>query len=108
MSANYKVLGQINPVGLTTSTLYMVPSRTQTVVSTLSVCNTGISTTYRVAVCVGNSNIVKSSYIIYDSLLESNDSVFLTLGITLSSLDSVKVYTGSSDLSFGLFGSEIN
>ena len=50
MTTAYKVLGQVNPAATTATTLYTVPSSTSAVCSTLSICNVGVSTTFRVAV----------------------------------------------------------
>ncbi len=109
MAANYKVLGQSNPVGLTTTTLYTVPTYSQTVVSTITICNTGnTSATYRVSVCPGGVGVTTSNYLVYDNALNATDSTFLTIGMTLATTDVVRVYASSSNLGFSLFGSEIN
>jgi len=39
MPTTYKVLGQINPSANTATTLYTVPSATQTVVPTITIAN---------------------------------------------------------------------
>lgn len=109
MADNYKVLGQVNPVGLTTTTLYTVPAYSQSVVSTISVCNTGnTAATYRISVRPNGVGVTTSSYIVYDNSLNANDSAFLTVGVTLATTDVVSVYASNSSLSFGLFGTEIN
>jgi hypothetical protein len=107
MASNYKVLGQINPSATANTTLYTVPSLTSTVCSTLSICNLGVSTTYRVAVRPAGEALANKHYIAYDAALQSTDSVFLTLGITLANTDVVTVYAGTANLSFSLFGTEL-
>ena len=47
MATAYKVLGQSNPAATTLTTLYTVPAVTSAVCSTLSICNVGVSTTFR-------------------------------------------------------------
>ena len=108
MATTYKVLGQSNPGITTHTTLYTVPANTSTVASTLSVCNTSTSATFRVAVRPGGAGITTSQYIVYDASVNQYDSVFLTLGITLAATDVVSVYASSANLSFSLFGSEIS
>lgn len=107
MASNYKVLGQINPSATTNTTLYTVPSLTSAVCSTLTICNLGVSTTYRVAVRPAGEAIANKHYIAYDASIPQNDTVFLTLGVTLGNTDVVTVYAGTANLAFGLFGMEL-
>lgn len=107
MATAYKVLGQSNPAATTATTLYTVPASTSAVVSSLMICNQGVSTTFRVAVRPAGATLEAKHYIVYDSYINGNDSVFLTLGITLATTDVVTVYAGTANLSFNLHGSEI-
>jgi len=104
----YKVLGQSNPSATTLTTLYTVPSSTSAVCSTLSIANTGsTATTFRVAIRPAGASIATSQYLAYDTTILGNDSIMLTLGISLATTDVVSVYAGNANLAFGLFGSEI-
>jgi len=107
MATTYKVLGQVAPAATTLTTLYTVPALTSTVVSTLSICNQGVSTTYRVAVRPAGASIVASHYVVYDAAINANDTVMLTLGIALSTTDVVSVYSATATMSFNMFGSEV-
>lgn len=107
MATTYKVLGQASPAATTLTDLYVVPAATQAVCSTLSICNRGSSTTFHVAVRPAGAAIANQHYIVFDTAISSNDSLFLTLGVSLAATDVVTVYAGSSNLSFSLFGSEI-
>jgi hypothetical protein len=107
-TTTYKTLGQVNPAATTLTTLYTAPSATQAVCSTLTVCNQGVSTTFRVAVRPAGEAINAKHYLNYDSPLNANDSAFLTLGITLDATDVVSVYAGHANVSFNLFGSELS
>lgn len=107
MATTYKVLGQSAPSATTNTTLYTVPSATSAVASTLSACNRGVSTTFRVAIRPAGATIANTHYIVYDNYVNAGDSVFLTLGITLAATDVVTVYAGTADMTFSLFGSEI-
>ena len=108
MPQTHKVLGQSNPSATTATTLYTVPSSTQTICSTLSVANLGTAaTSYRIAVRPAGATLANSHYIAYDTPIAGNDSVLLTLGITLAATDVVTVYAGNTNLTFSLFGVEI-
>ena len=108
MPTTYKVLGQSNPSATTATTLYTVPSATQTVVSTITVCNqAATAATYRIAVRVGGAALAASQYVAYDVSLPANASDTLTLGITLGATDIVTVYASTASMSFAAFGSEI-
>lgn len=102
-----KVLGQSLPAADTLTTLYTVPAATSAVCSTLSVCNTAGSTTFRIAIRPAGEAIASKHYIAYNSTLGDNESVFLTLGVTLATTDVVTVYSASGLLAFNLFGSEV-
>ena len=108
MATVYKVLGQSAPSAATDTSLYTVPSATSAVVSTLSVCNRGVSTTFRAAVRPSGATIANQHYIVYDNFVNAGDAVFLTLGITLAATDVVTVRAGTADMSFSLFGSELS
>ena len=107
MATTYKVLGQSAPSAATDTALYTVPSATSAVVSTLSICNRGVSTTFRPAVRPAGATLANQHYIVYDNIVSAGDAVFLTLGITLAATDVVTVRAGTADMSFSLFGSEI-
>lgn len=107
MATTYKTLGQSAPAATTNTNLYTVPSATSAVCSTLSICNRGASTTYRVAVRPAGAALAVHHYIVYDNYVNQYDTILLTLGITLAATDVVTVYAGAATLSFSLFGSEI-
>ena len=108
MPTAYKVLGQVIPSATTATTLYTVPSATSTVVSSISVCNqAGSDATFRIAVRPAGASLTAAQYIVYDASLSSNETIALTLGLTLAATDVVTVYASTANVSFSLFGSEI-
>jgi hypothetical protein len=108
MATTYKVLGQSYPSASTLTTLYTVPSSTQTVVSTIGVSNqTGTQLKFRIAVRPAGETISEEHYIVYDSPISGNDSLFITVGATLAETDVLTCYATTSGLSFSAFGSEI-
>lgn len=107
MANAYKVLGQSSPVATTLTSLYTVPAATSAVSSTLTVCNYGASTTFRVAVRPAGASIANQHYILYEVIINSNDTLFFTLGLSLATTDVVSVYAGTATISFNLYGTEI-
>lgn len=108
MPAAYKVLGQSNPSATTLTTLYTVPASTSAVLSTLAVANlSAVTVTFRVAVRVNGATIANAQYIAYDAGVGANDSVFLTLGLSLAAGDVVSVYASTANVAFSAYGSEI-
>lgn len=109
MATNYKVLGQSAPSATTATTLYTVPGATETVASTVFVCNRGSSaTTYRISVRPAGAASANQHFIAFDASINANDAIAITVGMTLAATDVVTVFAGNGDLSFNLFGSEIS
>lgn len=109
MTTTYKTLGQSNPSATTATTLYTVPAATSTIVSTLAICNqSGAAATFRVAIRPAGAGLAAVHYLCYDTALNQNDTVTLTIGITLATTDVVTVYASSATVSFALWGAEIS
>lgn len=109
MPTAYKVLGQSAPAATTQTTLYTVPASTQTVCSSLSVCNRGGGlATFRVRIKINNAADSNAQFVVYDSPVDGQDTLFIAFGTTLNAGDVVTVYGSTADLSFQLFGSEIS
>lgn len=108
MASTYKVLGQQAPSATTATTLYTVPSATNTVVSTMVVCNRGaVSDSFRLAVRPAGASLANEHYIAYDTTIPGNETISLTLGMSLGATDVITVYGGSANISFTAFGVEI-
>ena len=108
MATNYKVLGQSAPASATLATLYAVPAATQAVVSTIVACNLqSVDADVRIAVRPAGASIQSQHYLFYDTTVEGNSTVALTLGITLDATDVVSVYGSAASVVFNAFGSEI-
>lgn len=108
MATAYKVLGQLAPSATTATTLYTVPSATETIVSTIVVANRDSSSaTYRIAVRPDGATLANEHYIAYNVTVGASDSTTITLGITMNAADVVTVYASTANLSFNIFGSEI-
>ena len=92
----------------TNTNLYVVPSSTSAIVSTIVICNRATSArSFRVAIRPSGATLAVQHYIAYDVSIAANDSTALTLGVTLATTDTITVYASTTDLTFTAFGSEI-
>ena len=109
MPTTYKVLGQSNPLATTETILYTVPSTTQSIVSSVAVCNqSATSATFRIAVRPSaDATTTEKHYLVYGTTVGANDTIVLTMGITLSAGDKVLVYASTGNISFAAYGSEL-
>lgn len=108
MAFNYKILGQVNPLSDTVTTLYQTPLNANTVVSTLQVCNqTANDGKFRISVRHSTDVLASKHYLAYDTVVPMNDSLSLTIGLTMANTDIIEVSANNSYTSFNLFGSEI-
>ena len=107
MATNYKVLGQSAPGADSLTTLYTVPPSVSAVCSTMAICNRGSTASFRIAVRPAGAAISNEHYVVYDNWVNASDTVFLTIGMTLTSTDVVSVYASANTLSFSLFGAEV-
>jgi len=105
----YKVLGRKAAAATTAEELYATPSSSAAVVSTIVVCNRASSArTYRLAVKpTSGTTLATDHYLAYDVTVAANDSVALTLGITLAAGNVIVTYASAADLTFTAFGSEL-
>lgn len=108
MATTYKVLGQSAPAATTATTVYTVPADTETIVSTIAVCNRGATgATYRIAVRPNGAALANEHYLAFDAAITANNTTMITIGVTVDATDVVEVFASNTNLSFSLFGSEI-
>lgn len=113
MPTEYRVLGQVRPaIASGLNTLYTVPTGKQAVISTIVICNGGPETTptggYGICIRPGGASQTASQYIIAGAYIPENDTVVLTLGVTLSATDVISVSSSNGDINFSCFGCQIN
>ncbi len=107
-TTTYKILGQSAPSATTSTDLYTVPAATETIVSSLVVSNRSSTiATYRVSVAANGAALANEQYLVYDATISGNETVALSLGITLDATDKIRVYASTANLSFNAFGTEI-
>jgi hypothetical protein len=108
MANVYNILGQLNPVPTTEEVLYLVPSSTSAVCSSIVVCNWGTTnTTFRISLSINSTPTDMKDYLYYDVAIAGNDTFIATIGITLGSSWEIRVYSGNNKLSYTVFGTEI-
>jgi hypothetical protein len=109
MGIVYKVLGQSNPAANTNTALYTVPANTSTVISTVTICNqSATSAWFNLAVQPAGAALANKHYVNFNTPVPGNDTVSLTLGITLGNTDILSCNANTSTVSFNVFGSEIS
>jgi len=109
MANAYKVLGQTGDAFTTSVDVYTVPASTEAIVSTIVVCNRSAATkTFSLSVRPSGAAEANEHFIVKDANIAANDTVTLTLGITLATTDVVTATASSADVSFSVFGTEIS
>jgi hypothetical protein len=104
----YKVLGQSSPAATTLTDLYSVPANTQTICSSITICNRNNSdTTYRISIAIGGAADSVSQYLVYDESIKRNSTTIINIGLGMQSTDKIRVYSGNTNLSFMATGVEI-
>lgn len=109
MATAYKILGQTGDASANDVTLYTVPASTEAIVSTIVVCNReAADNTFRIAVKADGGSVANEDYLAYDTTVSANDTITLTLGITMDASDIISVGASDANVSFSAFGSEIS
>mgnify|MGYP003347740929 CR=1 FL=1 len=109
MTTTYKVLGQLATAAATEANVYVVPAGNSAVISSLTICNQSANATaFSIAVQPKGGSIAANSYINYNTPLPGNDTITLTIGMTLGNTDVLSANVYSSNVSINVFGSEIS
>lgn len=108
MANAYKILGQVADASANDVELYLVPTSTEAIVSTIVVCNReAANNTFRIATKTDNSAVANTDYVAYDTVIAGNDTITLTLGITLQAAAEISVGASDANVTFQAFGTEI-
>ena len=108
MANTYKILGQVADASANDVELYLVGSGKSAVVSTIVVCNReSANNTFRIATKTDNSTVANTDYIAYDTTIGANDSITLTLGVTLQTGAEISVGASDANVTFQAYGTEI-
>lgn len=111
MPTIYKRLGNTAPNSATYTELYQAPLATSAIISSLVVTNRGTTAaTYRIHQSASGTVITSPAngdFLAYDVTVQANDSVALTLGMTINQREKIGVYASNANLTFTAFGSEV-
>lgn len=107
MANAYKVLGQVADASANNVTL-IADQDGETIVSTIVIANReAAANTFRLAVRPAAATLANEHYLAYDTTIDANDSITLTLGITLADNDIITVGASDANVSFSAFGTVI-
>jgi len=108
MPRNYTILGQINPTANTLSKLYEVPAANSAVISSINIANLDANAAaFSVAANVSGVATANANYLAWRVSVPGNDSISLSLGITLNASSQISVNSNTSSISFSAFGTEM-
>lgn len=102
-----KRLGTIAPDATTEADLYICPENISSVISSFTVCNRGANATFRLSHSTAGEVTANSEYLYYDLAISAGDTFIATIGVTMSTSDCIRVYASTADLSFNIYGQEI-
>lgn len=112
MAQSFKVLGQLNPSANTQANVYVVPMSTEAVISTVAICNQSASNaSYSLIVMPAGefaSPANAKNFVVRGATVPAADTIMLTVGITADSGTVIACNTNSANISFSIFGSEID
>ena len=93
----------------TYSTLYTTPAATQAVISSIVITNQSSSAvTVRIGLDTTAGTPGNSEWLVYDAAIAGNDTIGLTLGITMDAEKYLRVSSSADTCNFTAFLSEIS
>ena len=107
MAQVVKILAQAALSATTLTDVYTVPTATEAVVSSVTICNRGGSdATFRLAVAQAGAANANKQYVYYDTSVPANDTFTATIGISLGDSDVLRAYASNGNISVNVFGVE--
>jgi hypothetical protein len=114
MATAYKILGQTLPTANTLSNVYVVPTSTSAVVSTITICNqSSANANVDIIIRPINEALANKHYFIKGVTIPRADTMILSPGVTLNASVIMAVnnavVTGetAANVSFNVFGIEL-
>jgi len=93
----------------TYATLYESPSATEAIISSLVITNQASSdVTVRIGLDTTAGTPGSDEFLVYDAVIAGNDTVALTLGVTLDAAKFIRVSSSANTCNFTAFLSEIS
>jgi hypothetical protein len=109
MATTYKTQQLQGTTGVTTyGTLYSTGASSTAVVSTIAICNTAsVSATYRIGIMGSAGSPAAVNWLVFDSVVSGNDTVFITAGISLGNTQFIRVSSSANTVTFSAYVAEI-
>ena len=108
MPRNYTILGQANPTANTLTKLYGVPAGNSAVISSINIANLDANAAaFSIAANVSGVATANANYLAWRVTVPGNDSIALSLGVTLNASSQLSVNANTSTVSFSAFGTEM-
>jgi len=114
MPTAYKILGQTLPTANTLSNVYVVPTSTSAIISTISICNqSSANANVDIMIRPINDTLANKHYLIKGVTIPRADTMILSPGITLNASVIVAVNNAvasgetAANVSFNVFGVEL-
>lgn len=111
MAQSFKRLGAINITANTQTNVYVVPAATESVISTVTICNqTSSNASYSLIVMPSGafaSSANRADFIVRGAVVPAADSIILTIGLTANAGTIIAANSSLTNVSFSVFGSEI-
>lgn len=107
MANAYEVLGQTTDAATGTA-LVTVGASTEVIVSSLVIANrANAAKTFRLYIRPDDETLADKHYLAYDTNIDANDTITMTLGLTMNANDKLYVYGSDANISFSAFGTKI-
>jgi hypothetical protein len=90
------------------ATLYSTSASAQAVISTIAICNTAsTAATFRIGIMGSAGTPGNSEWLAFGTSLAANDTIALTLGLTLGNSQFIRVSSSANTVTFSAYVSEI-
>ena len=108
MPRNYTILGQKNPSANVLTNLYTVPASNSAVISSFVISNLDANAAaFSIAANTTGVATTNANHLAFRVSIPGNDSIALSLGVTLNASAQVSINANTSTLSFSAFGTEL-
>jgi hypothetical protein len=114
MPTAYKILGQTLPTANTLSNVYVVPTSTSAIVSTITICNqSSANANVDIMIRPINETLANKHYLVKGVTIPRADTMILSPGVTLNASVIVAVNNAvasgetAANVSFNVFGVEL-
>jgi hypothetical protein len=107
MTTVRKILGQTQTGAGTDATLYTVPALTDTVISSITICETnGVAGTFKICPKTATATTTAATAIAWNQPIGANQTIVLVIGITLAAANLLVVQGSTANITFSAFGQE--